>query len=152
MSAGFPHRLDPDLTQPTYCCTYYRFFLILLPTWVDAIKHADLDQHRLYFPSALIWLRCCRQVILASLLTMECPQQQAGKSIKVTDLIDHLDQLHGGERLSCSILNGCQDLLFSLVPVADVVFDLGAGILNHRPVTCTEQRSRNQTFNRFVAS
>lgn len=56
------------------------------------------------------------------------------------DLINDLDELHRGESLSCSILNGCQDLLLSLVPVADVVSDLRARILNHRSVTCTEDR------------
>lgn len=57
------------------------------------------------------------------------------------DLIDDLDELHWGKSLSCSILNGCQDLLLSLVPVADVVSDLRASILNHRSVTCTENSS-----------
>ena len=52
-------------------------------------------------------------------------------------LIDDLDELHGGEGLPCSVLNGGQDLLLPLVPVADVVSDLGASVLDHGSVTCS---------------
>lgn len=52
-------------------------------------------------------------------------------------LIDDLDELHRGEGLSRSVLNGGQDLLLPLVPVADVVSDLGAGVLNHGSVACS---------------
>lgn len=57
------------------------------------------------------------------------------------DLIDDLDELHGGERLPRSALDGSQDLLFPLVPVADVVLDLGAGIQNHGAMTCEEHQN-----------
>lgn len=60
-----------------------------------------------------------------------------------SDLVDDLDQLHGGESLSGSILNGCQDLLLSFLSVVDVVFDLHACVLDHRSVTCSHNRGKN---------
>lgn len=67
-----------------------------------------------------------------------------------SDLVDDLDQLHGGERLSGSILNGCQDLLLSLLSVADVEFDLHACVLDHRSVTCSHNRGKNAMENNFT--
>lgn len=57
-----------------------------------------------------------------------------------SDLVDDPDELHWGERFSCSLLNSCQDLLLSLVTVADVVSDFCNSILNHGPMTCSEDR------------
>lgn len=69
-----------------------------------------------------------------------------------SDLVDDLDQLHGGESLSCSVLNGCQDLLLSLLPVVDVVPDLHGCVLDHRSVTCshTAGEKKRSGSNRYV--
>lgn len=61
-----------------------------------------------------------------------------------SDLIDDLDKLHGGEGFSCSILDGLQDLLLSLVPVADVLTDFRGRILDHWAVTCTEDTPQHR--------
>lgn len=85
--------------------------------------------------------RCTSQIILILLVSLFITSKSLTTGWKwhrttvFPDLINNLDKLHGGKRLSCSILNGCQDLLLSLVPVAHIVSDLRASILNHRAVT-----------------
>lgn len=88
-----------------------------------------------YFFTALFKLfysSCCCFLLLQA-TGRKKPDAQRGSP----DLVDRLDELHGGKRFPRSIVNCCQDLLFSLVPVADVVADLGASILNYRPMSCS---------------